>query len=86
MEGQDYTYVNGHDNYAGNILLEPDGYVTRAEMYDAIAEVSRPVTVTVQPSSLEVGAAVIAYTGLILLVMLMVASFITAIRKRKGQR
>ena len=84
MEGEDYTYVNGEGSYKGNILLDPQGTVTRAEMYDAIAEVSRPVTVTIQPTPLELGAVVIAYGGFTLLVALMVASFITATRKRRG--
>lgn len=46
------AYVNGHDQYRGNILLDPDGTPTRAEMYDAIAEVSRPVELEI-PKSVE---------------------------------
>ena len=38
MAGQDYTYVNGEGPYQGNILLDPDGTVTRAELYDAITK------------------------------------------------
>lgn len=43
----DAIYVNGQDGYSGNILLDPDGTVTRAEMYDAIAEVGHQVELQV---------------------------------------
>lgn len=45
MDGEDYTYVNGEGDYRGNILLDPQGTPTRAEMYSAIAEVCRPVEI-----------------------------------------
>lgn len=66
------AYVNGHDQYRGNILLDPDGNPTRAEMYDAIAEVSRPV-------ELEIPKSVESYMGLSVAALWFIALF-TAFR------
>lgn len=45
MEGDGIAYVGGDGTYRGNVLLDPDGTVTRAELYEAVAEASTPVTV-----------------------------------------
>lgn len=55
MDGEDYTYVNGEGSYRGNILLDPQGTPTRAEMYSAIAEVGHPVDVTLGAPAWAVG-------------------------------
>ena len=46
-------YVDGQDGYSGNILLDPDGTVTRAEMYDAIAEVGHQVELQVPDEAIS---------------------------------
>lgn len=50
MADSSYIYVNGHGDYAGNILLDPEGTVTRAELYDVIAELGHPVELQVPES------------------------------------
>lgn len=77
MEGEDYTYVGGSGPYKGNILLEPDGYITRAELYDAIAEVNRPVTITEQTSPWAIGLGMVACA-----VLFVIACYLAGILKR----
>lgn len=86
MEGEDYTYVNGEGNYKGNILLDPNGYVTRAELYDAIAEVSRPVTVNLEQTPLEVAGSLTCIGFSLLVVGLLIYSMVRAAMKRGGRR
>lgn len=80
MEGMDFTYVNGEGPYQGNILLDPDGTVTRAEMYDAIAEVNRPVTI--ERVSFDPGIGGYVLMGLIVLCLLAIVGNLGNISKR----
>lgn len=84
MEGQEYTYVNGHDDYDGNILLDPDGYVTRAELYDAMAEASRPVEVTLEPAVLDQVAVGVTFCEVTLVLALMIWAIVRAMRQGGG--
>lgn len=77
MEGEGYTYVNGEGQYRGNILLDPQGTPTRAEMYDAIAEVSRPVTITEQASPWGIGLGMVACA-----ILFVIACYLAGILKR----
>lgn len=78
------AYVNGHDEYRGNILLDPDGTPTRAEIYNLFAEAGRPVQVEVVPEPNVTDVVSTAFLGIIAACLL--ADLVRGIREvRKGR-
>lgn len=79
-----YTYVNGTDDYKGNILLDPDGTVTRAELYDALAEAARPVEVTITQTPAETAATVIVCGSFLVAVVIFIWACVAVARKGRA--